>query len=160
MTADLVTATFVKEREKLIALACSIVDNQAIAEELVQDSWIRWVQRGYAAEKAQPIFRQIVANLARDWYRRNRTEREVLAEKGILQDEPPDSERIVIARQDLERVVRALQALPDRTVRAFRMHRIDGLTYAAIAKKMDISPSTAYAMVENALVHVTLSLRP
>lgn len=151
--------TFVRDREKLILAACRIVDSRAVAEELVQDSWLRWRNRGYPADKAEHIFRRIVRNLALDWRRRSMTERQVVQAQVLLQDTSPDSERILSSRQELRAAVKALEELPGRTLRAFRLHRIHGRPYAAIAEEMSISPSTAFKLVEDAMVHVVLRLQ-
>ncbi|MEM7060419.1 MAG: sigma-70 family RNA polymerase sigma factor [Pseudomonadota bacterium] len=157
-SSDLALLTFVQERRNLIALACSVVRNESIAEELVQDSWLRWQGQEYPARKAVPILRRIVANLAKDWYRRQATERAVLAEHAATLDFAVDSERIAIARQDLIRVVRALKALPKRTRTAFELHCLDGLSYARIGSRLGLSRSRAFELVTDALVHLTLAL--
>lgn len=84
-TVDPGLRCFVDDRDRLIAIACRIVDSRAVAEELVQESWLRWDARDYPADKAAPIFRSIVANLARDWRRRQRTESTIT---GTLPDAP------------------------------------------------------------------------
>lgn len=158
-TADPGLTTFMQERERLIRQALRFVESQAVAEEIVQDSWLRWIEKSYPVEQAKPIFRRIVSNLAKDCYRRQRIENRVLLSQAHLQADAPDSERVVFARQDLRKVIKALHRLPKRTVRAFRMHRVDGKSYAAIAKDMQISPSTAFKLVEDAMVEVVIGLR-
>lgn len=150
--------SFVDDRDRLISIACRIVDSQAVAEELVQESWLRWDARSYPPDQATPIFRSIVANLARDWRRRHRTEAaitEALPEAG---DDTGDAERIVIAREELRKITRALQELDPRVVTAFRLHRIEGLTMAQIAVRLDTVPSRVHAYVVKALTHVTCRL--
>lgn len=158
--SDRAVATFMEERERLIALACSIVRDQAIAEELVQESWLRWAGRKYSVSGAKPVFRRIVMNLAKDWYRRSKTELDVMSAQRLLANPTIDSERIVFARLEIISVARALAALPERTRAAFRMHRIEGLGYAEIGRKLGISPSTAFAHVETALVELVLATGP
>ncbi|MEM7236893.1 MAG: sigma-70 family RNA polymerase sigma factor [Pseudomonadota bacterium] len=156
--AEQALRSFVEERERLIATACRIVDSRAVAEELVQDTWLRWQQRGYPSEDAKPIFRSIVANLARDWLRRQRRERDFLKRHAEVDEDRRDAERIVIARQDLKKIVRALDQLPPRVVSAFRMSRVDGLTYAEIAARLDTVPSRVHGYIFKALTHVTFCL--
>ena len=151
-------SAFVDERRNLIALACRIVRNESIAEELVQDSWLRWQERRYPAQKAVPILRRIVSNLAKDFYRRQTTEKAVLAEHAATLGPASDSERVAIARQELLRGVRALKQLPRRTRTAFHLHCIDGLTYAQIGERLNLSRSRAFDLVTDALVHLTLAL--
>lgn len=151
-------AAFIDNREKLVALASSIVGNSAVAEELVQDSWLRWNSHDYAQDKARPIFMQIVANLSRDWLRRQKSERSYLQFLNLADDAAPDTERVVISRQDLALVVDALQELPERTVDAFYMNRIGSLTFKQISVRLDISTARAHQLVRNALVHLSLRL--
>lgn len=157
-TQDVALSTFLKEREKLVALACALVGSRAVAEDLIQDSWLRWSGNSYPSDKARPIFRRIVANLAKDWHRRQKTERIAMATHVLTFDNAPDTERVVIARQDLEKTISALSELPDRSVKALRLHRVDGLTYAQIAEKIDTVPSRAYTLVEEAIVHIAVRL--
>ncbi|MEM9371192.1 MAG: sigma-70 family RNA polymerase sigma factor, partial [Pseudomonadota bacterium] len=105
-----------------------------------------------------PILRRIVKNLAFDWHRRQRTERDGLTAQKLIEENAPDSERILMARQDLLEVARVLAELPDRTLAAFRMYRIEGRTYAEIAKELGVVPSRAHQLVRNALVHMALRL--
>ena len=72
------------------------------------------------------------------------------------------SERIVMGREALERVVAALQGLPARTAQAFLLHRFEEPTYAAVAKRMGISPKRAEKLIGAALkrVHAVAEGRP
>ncbi|MEM1384673.1 MAG: RNA polymerase sigma factor [Pseudomonadota bacterium] len=149
---------FVEDRENLVRLARSYVQSAAIAEELVQDSWLRWHGRRYPERDAQFIFRRIVANLARDWWRRQKTERAVVDALSLAQDTVPNAERVVIARQDLARVVEALENLPPRTQYAFELSWHDGLSFAEIGKHLGVSKTRAYKMVGRALTELALSL--
>lgn len=155
---DKAIATFLQDRERLIAIACGIVKNRAVAEELVQESWLRWQEHNYPAHKARSIFGRIVANLARDSYRRRQTEtrliKEIVWEGGF----EADSERLCIVRQDLCAVVQALLELPERTVTIFRMHCADGLNCAEIGRRLGLSRSRTHGLLEDAMVHVMLRL--
>lgn len=156
---DQATATFIREREKLIAIACQVVESRAIAEELVQDSWLRWHEKDYPSAEALPVFRQIVVNLARDWTRRRRKEHSLLTELFFDTDSAsPCSERVLLARQDLKQVIALLSQLPRRSVTAFRMHLVDGRTYREIGEHLGISVTRAYELVEDTLVHLTIHL--
>lgn len=156
---DQASVIFVREREKLISIACRVVESRAVAEELVQDSWLRWQEKNYAAKDALPIFRQIVSNLALDWHRRRRFERGLLADQFFAEEEMPSSERVLAARQDLRVIVAALSELPKRHVTAFRMHMVDGYTYKEIGHRLGISLTRSYELVEDTLVHLTIRMR-
>ncbi|MEM7507784.1 MAG: sigma-70 family RNA polymerase sigma factor [Pseudomonadota bacterium] len=149
---------FVDERQRLIALACSIVGCGATAEDVVQESWLRWQTRSYPEAAAGPIFRQIVVNLARDWRRKEKREAQHLDAHRGTQTPVFDTEYIVITRDDLAQAIEALRDLPERTFAAFRMHRLDEMTYAEIARQLDISTPRAFQLVQRALVHVATRL--
>ncbi|MEM0944261.1 MAG: RNA polymerase sigma factor, partial [Pseudomonadota bacterium] len=131
---------------------------RAIAEELVQDSWLRWHGRSYPEADAPSIFRTIVANLARDWWRRQRRERVGQQALALVAETAPGTERVVIARDDLARVVAALEKLPPRTRAAFRMSWHDGIPLAEIGRKLGVSKPRAHQLVHRALVALALSL--
>lgn len=156
---DKATSTFITEREKLISIACRIVESRAVAEELVQDSWLRWHEKNYPAKDALPIFRQIVANLAHDWSRRRRKEYSLLTENPFEALAAPCSEQVVHARQELQTVIAALSELPRRSVVAFRMHMVDGRTFKDVSQHLGISVTRAYELVEDVLVHLTIRVR-
>lgn len=59
----------------------------------------------------------------------------------IAIDEPaPD--RIVIAREELRRLQKVLEKLPERVRTALVMHKIDGLSIAEIAVRLDVGERT------------------
>ncbi|MEM6480638.1 MAG: sigma-70 family RNA polymerase sigma factor [Pseudomonadota bacterium] len=149
---------YLKERKDLLSLARSIVYDAHVAEDLVQDSWLRWVKQDYPAREARPILKKIVSNLALDWYRRQQHEKRVAAVHAMHIEASPDSERVLIARQELGRVVRALSELPDRTVEAFRMSRVQGLKLAEIAARLNVSVPRAHQLVQQAIVHIAKHL--
>ncbi|MEM0943258.1 MAG: RNA polymerase sigma factor [Pseudomonadota bacterium] len=149
---------FVDERDTLIAIACRYVDNPAVAEELVQESWLRSNAKHYQPDQLTPILRQIIRNLSIDWLRRQQTERNGLADLSEFSEEAPDTERVVIARQQLHTVVRTLQRLPKRTLKAFRLRRLDNLTYKEIGRRLNISEAGAYRLVAEALVQVVIAI--
>ena len=154
--SDIALSSFIAERDDLIALARSVVGHPDIAEDIVQDSWIRWSHKTYPSRDAVPIFRRIVANLAKDWYRRRRTEQRGMDAERLVQDEAPNAEHVYIARQELAQVIAILRELPDRTLCAFRMHRLEGKTYKEIGAHLGVGTTRVHQMVHKALVHVAL----
>lgn len=149
---------FIDDRERLITIAFRIVGSRAVAEELVQESWLRWHGRGYAADKATPIFRKIVKNLALDWNRRSIKESQIIESIVQVFDDCRDAERIVIARNELNTIVQALEELEPRVALAFRLNRVEGLTLTEIAKRLDTVPSRIHGYVVKGLSHITFRL--
>ena len=57
-------------------------------------------------------------------------------------DDEPTPEETVLARDELARVRRAIDALPRQTRTAFVMRRVEGLSQQEIAKRMNLSEHT------------------
>ena len=156
----LAEAVFVSDRELLIKLACRIVESRAVAEEIVQESWLRWYGKDYNALQARPIFRRIVSNLAKDWRRSRTTETQVLSEIEAISSYAPSAERDVIARSELALVIRTLESMSNNHIRAFRMRALDGKTYKEIGRNLGVSVSQAHRLIEQVFVELVLALEP
>lgn len=116
------------------------------AEDLFQELWQR-VSHVPAQPVADPVsylFR-CAENLMRD-VRRSIVSRERRQfdwhEAGDQSTDYPSGERILIAREQLEQVDKALEALGPRVARAFRAYRIEGRSQAAIARELGVSLSS------------------
>lgn len=149
---------FVSNRDSLIALATKLVGQLDIAEDLVQDTWLRWCAKEYSARDAKPILRRIVSNLAYDWHRRQKIERDYFPDVTLHSDLTTDSESVVIAQDQLARVTREILKMHKSMRAALLLHRVDGLTYVQIAKRLSVAPSTAHKLVEDALVRLVVAL--
>lgn len=153
-------AVFISDRERLIEIACRVVESRAIAEEIVQESWLRWHKQNYKPAEARPIFRRIVANLAIDWYRGRRTENGVVSDIYAMRSYAPSTETAVIARDELTIIVKTLLSMSKRHVKAFRMRTVDGKKYKEIAEELDVSVGFAFRLIEQVMVEIYLALDP
>src|SRR5690606_17473617 len=72
-------------------------------------------------------------------------------------DEPADGpdelspERILIGKQEYERLVAAILDLPPRARAAFLFHRFDNMTYQAIAERMGIARRSVKELMQRAI---------
>lgn len=66
----------------------------------------------------------------------------------------PDAERAVIARQRLEKLSSALEALAPLTQKVFRLHKFEGLSHVQTAERLGISRSAVEKHVSLALGHL------
>jgi RNA polymerase sigma factor (sigma-70 family) len=133
------------------------------ADDLVQDVFLALQARGAASEIENVegyLFRTAANVLARrgrratwNWDRPSQLE-EV---RDLADDVSP--ERVLIAREEFEAVVKVLNALPPRTAKAFFLHRVDGLTYEAIGREMGISAKGVEYLISKAIQRLAKRMR-
>lgn len=89
-----------------------------------------------------------------DLTRRTATERVQPGGDELLNELPSSSaspEREVSSQNELQAVSRALAQLPQRTRRAFEMHRLGGLTLQQVAVELGVSTALVHQLVHDAL---------
>ena len=134
--------------------------SHADADDIAQDACMRALDIESPQRVREPLrylFR-IARNLVID-RRRSRVREALLADSlAVIQrgsGNPADPERILAGKQDLERVLAAIASLPPRCREAFTLHRFDGLSYAAIARRMGVSTSMVEKHIAEAMIRVT-----
>ena len=124
-------------------------------EDAEQEATLRLIQASTRETVAKPVhlLRRIARNLVID---RQRHQQKMVG----LDDAPsaaiqictaPDPELALINSERLNRALVVIQAMPTRRREAFLLHRIDGLSYAQIARRMGVTPKA----VEK---HMTLAM--
>ena len=150
---------FRAQRKILIGLIYRIVGCPHTAEDLVQDAYLRVSDAAVLRDVThlQPFLFQTARNLALDHVRRNRIRRGFMAD-GVddqmmenVAARQPTQETACIDAERLAAVEQTLAHLPDRAKRAFIMSRLEGLSHAAIAARLGVSPSTVYHDLRMAL---------
>jgi len=116
------------------------------AEDVLHDLWQR-----VATLPAQPISDPVsylfraAENLMRD-RRRSHVSRERRQQDwhdvSVAGDDPPDGERVLIARQRLREAEAVLVSLGPRVDQVFRRYRLDGESQSAIARDLGMSLSS------------------
>lgn len=101
---------------------------------------------------------------ARARQRRDRREGEWVAEHADLggaepADTRPNAEAAMLAREDAEALAKAIKALPEGAGRAFRLHKIDGLSHAEVAARLGISKSGVEKHIAVAMAHLRRALQ-
>jgi RNA polymerase sigma-70 factor (ECF subfamily) len=74
-----------------------------------------------------------------------------IGEESLYVSTDPSPERVLASRQELRRLVTALECLPPRTRDVFVLHRFEEMTYPAIARHLDITVSAVEKQIMNAL---------
>lgn len=113
-------------------------------EEAEQEASLRMLQMAQRQTILNPLhlLRRIARNLVIDQLRYNqrKVQAETAPEIEVLACPQPSPEQAIMARERLSRAMSVIQAMPERRREAFLLHRIDGLSYAQIARKMSVSP--------------------
>jgi len=134
----------------------------ADVDDLVQDVLLNLHlrrARGVIGDIESYIFR-VAANVWRDKLRRDRVRRredqcELTDERHAVEELSP--ERHLLARADVNRLVAALEDLPERARDAFVLLRFEEMSYAQVARHMGISVSAVEKLAARAIA--TLSKR-
>jgi RNA polymerase sigma factor (sigma-70 family) len=122
------------------------------AEDLVQEVFLRLQARADAdpVENVEGYLFKIARNVLISRYRRQRAPQDAWNED----DGGPDDlspERILIGKQEYERLLAAIFDLPPRARAAFLFHRFDNMTYQAIADRMGIAKRSVKELMQRAI---------
>lgn len=153
--ADLI-ATFMQMRGRLKAIARSIVGRSELAEEVLQDAYVKLSQLTEMPGVARPdgYCAQTVRNLAMDCQRRFGTEStyRIFVEDAESVAMSPDAgpDRMLGLRQALEEIDRVLRTLSPRTRQAFELYRLGEMTQRDIGKRLGCSAWAVNTMLKEA----------
>lgn len=146
---------------RLLPFVFSIVKSEAVAEEIVQDVFLKlWTNRHDVARKEAPaswLF-TIAANQSLTFLRRMSVEKryidtiKVQIEEAWLQNPTEDQ---LLLRENEALLKKALDTLPPQQRRIYTLSRQEGLSHKEIADQLHISPNT----VKNHLVTAIRTLR-
>ncbi len=134
-------------------------DHSGEAEDIGQDAFLRAMAVEDASSIRAPMryLTRIMRNIFIDRQRQKKrevTSRKLLEPNEIDLRDSLDPERIISARQELERVAIAISRLPPRCRQAFVLHRFDNLSYSAIARRMGISSGTVEKHIAEAMLRI------
>lgn len=143
--------------------------SRAEAEDLTQEVFVRIAGRPECegGELAEGFIFTVAANLLRDQARRARTrsaDHHLSLEAGECDDgaaalvETLEPERILLSREVLAGVLRALDAVPPRTRDIFLLFRLEGMKQREIAHLHGISVSAVEKHIVKALKQVAREL--
>ena len=147
-----------KHRSSVIHFLYRMVQNQAVAEELAQDVFLR-VYRSRATYEPTAKFTtwlfRIATHLALNALRDGKNQRledrldDHAAEMPARQvhDGKPSAEQVLVYQVRLEEVRRAVAALPDKQRAAVLMHKYEEMEYTQIAKVLNCSESAVKSLL-------------
>ncbi|WP_370601349.1 RNA polymerase sigma factor [Pseudomonas nitroreducens] len=150
MSTSNLDAVFLAQRLPLLRTLVRMVNNPSIAEDLVQETYLR-VARTLLERRIdhlEPFLFQTGRNLALDHLRRLRMQSRTLLDDvpaEVLQAVPApgsSAENQLHAEKLLERLGATLGQLSARQQRIFILSRLHGCGYGEIAEQLGVSPST------------------
>ena len=152
------------------SLAKWLSQNPTDAEDIVQDAALRALQAlsTVSVDRPKPWFLAIVRNAAMTFMARNR--RKTLAFAGDMtdldalnlpqgEDAALNPERELIAREDGERLRRAIASLPSPFLETLVMRDVNGLSYHEIAEATEAPTGTVMSRLARARALLARTLR-
>eukprot|EP01051_Picozoa_sp_SAG22_P021347 SAG22_NODE_4680_length_1193_cov_1.923218_1_plen_194_part_10 len=127
---------FIASRGQLVRVARRILRNPELADDAVQDTYLRVAEMRSDAEIARPAayWTRAVCNMALDYLRRQERENSYRTHGVDVETlEIPDSrspERLLFESQAIRMIDQALDEVPPKTRETFELYRIKGLTPA------------------------------
>jgi RNA polymerase sigma-70 factor, ECF subfamily len=150
-----------KYRKPIIHFMYRMVHNQAVAEELAQEVFLR-VYRSRETYRAEARFStwlyRIATNLGVNYARDNRHERmastiyldETDSETGTtpdVADTTPDAEVKLLRQERLNAIREHVMSLPERQRMAVLMHKYEGMDYRQIGDVLKLSESATKSLL-------------
>ena len=161
---------FFERRENLILFLAARTRDMATAEDLVQDLYLKIAGLDPKAEVRAPeaLLYRMAANLMVDHVRSAqrssrrsaewRTETQaVVGGQAVTQEAA--AEAVVIAKQRILQLAAAVGDLPPQMGRAFRLHKLEGMSQAEAARAMGVSVKMVEAHVAAAIKQLAQRLR-
>jgi RNA polymerase sigma-70 factor (ECF subfamily) len=154
-----------KHRDPVIHFLYRMVQRQAVAEELAQETFLRvYKSRGTyeASAKFTTWLFRIATHLGLNWIRDGRPEsrQESLdgeAAEGTTRqvaDRTPSVEQQLVYRVKLKEVRRAIECLPSKQRAAVVMHKYEEMEYSEIANVLSCSESAVKSLLFRAYEHL------
>ena len=161
---------YVERRGELLRFLTARVGDAAEAEDLLQELWIRIQSSdsGPVANSRAYLYRSaqnLVLDRAIASRRRARRETDWSSARTgpTVGHEPadpaPNAEAIMIEREEAAVLSSAIASLPVAAGRAFRLHKLDGLSHGEVAATLGISRSGVEKHIALAMTHLRRALR-
>jgi RNA polymerase sigma-70 factor (ECF subfamily) len=166
---DPLLAAYLEKRATLIRFLAARAGSMAMAEDLAQELYLKLAQRDREAEVGNPqaMLYRMALNLMVDRARgearsaaRDTAWREIARAQvgGVDVADEPAADDAAASAQRLRQLVAAVDDLPPQAGRAFRLHKLEGLSHAETARAMGLSVKAVEKHVSAALRALTARL--
>jgi RNA polymerase sigma factor (sigma-70 family) len=148
------------QRSGLVRLVSRRFARFSAAEDVVQEAFLKLSQMGDQVKDPAAFLSHVTMNLARNVVRsENRRARyESYADLYEGDADTITPERQVAAHEEVERLKLALSLLPPVCGEVFRLHRLEGLTQAEVARRLGISTTAVEKSMRRALNRLAAAL--
>ena len=123
-------------KDKMYRLALRVVNNQEEAEDVVQEALIKiWNKREKLAEieNQAGYCMTITRNMGIDKLRARKMSTTDIDEQYSLESKTPNPERDLVAKDELSKVMKVVNALPENHRTVIQLRDIEGYTYKEIS---------------------------
>lgn len=145
-------------KDDVYSFAMGITRSVPLAEEIVQDSFIKlWQHRNElpGIQKFESWFFTITRNLCYSALRKIALDRKIQQAPELQAEQHvATAEDILITRENRELVQQAIHQLPEQQQRVYKLHREAGLTYDEIATELHISRNTVKEHLRRAVTAI------
>lgn len=136
--------------DSLVNYAGRLSRDRSWAEDIVHEAWLRLDRQTDRTAIKEPLayLRSIIRNLVFAKARRPAIETAVAAEEiSGFADDRPSVEAQLIARQTMELVLDAIEAMPERQQAAIKMYHFGGLKLREVAERLGLSVSHTHSLI-------------
>ena len=162
-------AAYLERRDDLKRYFTLRLGSAEAAEDLVQDIYFKVSAGGAPEDIGNPaaFLYRLGTNLMLDRLKQQRravaretgwAETQTVAIGGEASADTPPADEALVQRQRLAQMLAALDELTPACRRAFRLHKLDGLSHAQTAAAMGVSKSTIEKHIGAALKHLLKTL--
>lgn len=162
---ELLESLFMQYRDKMYAIAFSILHEQYQAEDAVGDAFEKVMPyldkcRDTGSQKTKALLSRFVKNAAIDIYRRNRREQGNVSieEQEWMADSYKPIEAYMKSVQYQELIQRIKEILPRHYWDVVCMKYFEGMPVAEIARRLDLSEENVYTRLRRAKEKVRLMM--
>lgn len=162
--ADPVVAAYLARRPDLLRYFRVRLRSPGAAEDLVQDMYLKILKRpDEMIDNPAAFLYRLGSNLMLDRIKQDtRMRRRATAwnevhgnpSGGELAGDEPPADQALAARDQLQRIIRAVKDLPALQQEAFRLHKLEGLSHAQTAETMGVSRSSIEKYLMACLKHI------
>ncbi len=161
---------FLERREHLILFLAARTRDMATAEDLVQELYLKIAGLDPQTDVRAPeaLLYRMAANLMVDHVRSaqrssQRSARWRMETQTVLggQDVSPEpaADEVVVGKERVRQLAAAVAALPPQMGRAFRLHKLEGMSQAQTAQAMGVSVKMVEAHIAAAIRQLAQRLR-